>query len=153
MEELEWSDISYEKTTYDKKDYHHGKNGFYLDQDFFVKKYNPYKKLYVITYEDCSDIIGRHEHLYHCTNMFETVIKDILEISPQKLQTDFCNVTIHMCDRRGYSQGRLYISFVDRLKLLELNKKDIKIYAKNKYYRKKATKLLTDIIVVGKLIA
>jgi hypothetical protein len=159
FEELDWEDTSWGTTCDWKQDdykHHYGKNGFYLDQNFFAEKYNPHKKLYVITYTNCDDVIGRREYLYHCTNKIETLIQDILEINPSKTipkSYDFSNVIIHICDRRGHSQGLLYIPFTNCLELSSINKKNIKIYAKNKYYRNKTKQLLTDIMLTIKLIA
>lgn len=156
FEELDWEDTNWGTTCDWKQDdykHHYGKNGFYLDQNFFAEKYNPHKKLYVITYTDCDDCFCRREYLYHCTNKIETVIHDILEINPLKTKNNFCNVIIHICDRSGHSQGQLYIGYNNSLELSDANKKNINIYAKNKYYRNKTKHLLTDIIMTIKLIA
>jgi hypothetical protein len=148
--QIEWKQII---------DARYGERGFYLTDNFFMQKYNPHKKLYVITYMDDSDSISVRECLYHCTNSFDVIIKDLLQIKEEKRQHNYAihGIKIHICDRQGFSQGRLLLYFQLDSGLLnikfEIDEKYIKMHAKNKYYNKKAYQLLTDIILTLKLIA
>jgi len=141
--QIEWKQII---------DARYGERGFYLTDNFFMQKYNPYKKLYVVSYIDCSDSYSTKECLYHCANSFETVIEDILKIKEEKRQHDYaiCGIKIHICDRQGFSQGRLILHFEDNN--LIIDKKYIKFHAKNEYYNKKVNQLLTDIALTIKLM-